>query len=252
MNRRAFLSTIVSTRAASYLPRTSPRTAHLIFIHNAGGVRRRDYYEDPVLAQNVRRIAREGFVFEEDHCESVASHDAAFAELMTGREQTSGGSFPTVLDYVGNGVQSNSIETVPLIMERHRPRIFVCRHAVHDVGHDTYEGYLQSVHSTDVAIGKLFDWVNSHPYFSHNTAIVIRPEFGRDDTVNVHGHLHHSYGFYSTHRVASIFWGPDFNRGIDRETVITSHDFAPTLTRVFGVDAVHARGRVVPGLFKAF
>src|SRR5262245_58148073 len=118
MNRRVFLSTLVSTQAASRLPRAAARTAHLIFINNAGGVRRQDYYEDPTLAPNVRRIAREAFVFEEDHCERVASHDAAFAELLTGREQTAGRSFPTVLDYLGNGFQSDSIETVPLIMER--------------------------------------------------------------------------------------------------------------------------------------
>jgi hypothetical protein len=69
--------------------------------------------------------------------------------------------------------------------------------------------------------------------------------------VNEHDQLHHSYGFYGTHRVASIFWGPDFNRGIDQTTVISSLDMAPTLTRLFGVDAIHAHGSVIPRLFRA-
>jgi arylsulfatase A-like enzyme len=134
-------------------------------------------------------------------------------------------------------------------MERFRPRILVCREIAHDVGHDSFDLYLSAVKTTDDAIGRVFDWVRNHPYFSQNTAIVIRPEFGRDDVVNDHGHLHHSFGFYCTHRVASIFWGPDFNRGVDRATVINAMDMAPTLTRVFGVDAIHSQGRVVPGLF---
>ena len=102
-------------------------------------------------------------------------------------------------------------------MQQHRPRILICRETTHDVGHESYETYLSAVKRTDAAIGKVFDWVKTHPYFGRNTAIVIRPEFGRDDEVNAYGHLHHSYGFYYTHRVASIFWGPDFNPGIDKK-----------------------------------
>jgi arylsulfatase A-like enzyme len=79
---------------------------------------------------------------------------------------------------------------------------------------------------------------------------VIRPEFGRDDEVNEHGQLHHSYGFYSTHRVASIFWGPDFNQGVNRTTVVSAVDLTPTLAKLFGVEATYAQGSVLPGLFR--
>jgi hypothetical protein len=134
-------------------------------------------------------------------------------------------------------------------MDRRGPRIVVCREPVHEVAHYSYEKYLQAIRSTDVAVGRLVDWVTSDPYFSRNTAIVVRPEFGRDDEVNDEGQLHHSYGFYYTHRVASIFWGPDFNRGVDSTTVLETRDMTPTLAAVFGVDAVYAEGRVAPGLF---
>ena len=63
------------------------------------------------------------------------------------------------------------------------------------------------------------------------------------------GELHHSEGFYYTHRVASIYWGPDFNVGVDGDTVVNACDLAPTLTALFGVEATYAEGRVVPGLF---
>jgi hypothetical protein len=226
-------------------------TKHLVLINNGGGVRKRDYYEDVTLAPNVGRLAREAFVFEEDHCERVASHDVAFEELLRGRPVSSADdASPTILDYIGCGVRVNSILGIPGVLEKYRPRVIVCRDLSHDVGHHDSESYFQAVAAADRSIGKIFDWIKSHPYFSDNTAIVIRPEFGRDDVVNEHGQLHHSYGFYETHRVASIYWGPDFNRGVDRKRVISSLDLAPTLAKLFGVDAIHAQGRVVPGLFR--
>jgi len=251
MNRRTFLSGIIAGGGVRYFSSTPPGlTKHLIWIVN-GGVRKRDYYENESLSPNIRRLAREGFVFEEDHCERVASHGAAFAELLQGREfSESQRPYPTLLDYVGDGLQVDSLRKVPPVLEQRQPRIIVCREDQHDIGHQNYEKYLLGVQSTDLAIGRIFDWIKAHPYFSQNTAIVIPPEFGRDDEVNDHGHLHHSYGFYYTHRVASVFWGPDFNQGIDKKTVIRSVDMAPTLARVFGVKATYAEGRVVPGLFK--
>jgi hypothetical protein len=50
--------------------------------------------------------------------------------------------------------------------------------------------------------------------------------------------------------VASIYYGPDFNNGVDNKTVINRTDTCPTLTKLFNVDATHATGQVVPGLFK--
>jgi hypothetical protein len=186
MNRRSFLEKTALGGAGLFLSSHLPQTRHLIFIVN-GGARKKDYYEDKSRAPNIQRVASEGFVFEEDHCERIGSH---------------------------------------------------------------YEDYLRVVRATDVAIGNVFNWIKRHPYFSPNTAIVIRPEFGRDDKVNHQGQLHHSEGFYYTHRVASIFWGPDFNEGVDRNTVISRLDMTPTLAKLFGGDATSAQGRVIRGLFR--
>src|SRR5687768_2696402 len=108
------------------------QTKHLIFIVNGGGARKKDYYEDVSLASNVRRIAREGFVFEEDHCDTVSSHDAAFAELVRG------------IDYR----YVESLRFIPGVMQKEKPRILVCRELTHDVGHDGYEQYLRTIRMT--------------------------------------------------------------------------------------------------------
>jgi hypothetical protein len=256
MNRRSFLNgMVIGATAASLSPVASTaaigRSRHLIFIVNGGGARKKEYYESPSYAVNVRRIAREGFVYEQDHCPCVASHDVAFRELIQGHESKPAHAMaPTIMDYIGHGMQISSVSAIPEVLQRYQPRIIVCRQSDHDVAHGGYERYIRVILETDDAIGRVFDWVKGHPVFRLNTSIVIRPEFGRDDEVNDLGELHHSYGFYYTHRVASIFWGSQFNRGVDRTTVIQSVDMAPTLAKLFGVNAMFAEGRVAPGLFR--
>src|SRR5213594_1771613 len=174
-------------------------TRHLIFIVNGNGVRKKDYYEDASISPNTRRIAEEGFVLTEYRYLNFSWSD-----------------------------------TVPALMQELKPRILVLHDTTHDVGHDAYKEYLKAVKETDDKVGRLFNWVKRDPCFNSTTAIVLRPEFGRDDEVN-RGQLHHSEGFYYAHRVASIFWGPDFNRGEDRKTVINRLDIAPTLAKLFKI-----------------
>jgi arylsulfatase A-like enzyme len=254
MDRRIFVKSLLTAPAAmsgAFARDSARRTEHLIFIV-PDGLRKTEYRGRTSLMPNLERLAFEGFVFEEDHCEQVASHDAAFGELLRGRPMDSASTtYPTILDYVGNGFHLNRIEEIPTALQQSRPRLIVCRLQALEAGHVNYGLYRNAVRSMDRALGTLFDWVKGHPHFSGNTAIVLRPEFGRDDVVNDEGQLHHSYGFYFTHRVASVFWGPDFDRGVDQKTIVTSLDMAPTLTKLFSVDAIHARGRVIPGLIKS-
>ena len=233
MNRRSFLLQTTFGGAALFRSKEAPRTKHLILIVS-GGARKKDYYENEMLCPNIRKLASEGFVFEEDHCERVSSHDAAFMEMLTGRAD--GRTRPNLFDYLNVEFRVvPSLGLVPEIMQTHKPRILVCRETGHDLGHESYEEYLRVVRGTDSAVSNLVQWLKNHRDFSDNTAVVFRPEFGRDDEVNRNGQLHHSEGFYYTHRVASIFWGPDFKRGVDRTTVISRLDLAPTLTTIFGL-----------------
>src|SRR5262245_37926841 len=116
MNRRSFLNGFIVGTGSRFLSPPGPRTEHLVFINLGGGVRKKDYYENAALSPNINRLARQAFVFEEDHCERVASHEEAFAELLRG----------DVLHSVGT-MQVDSIDQVSDAMRRYRPRILVCR-----------------------------------------------------------------------------------------------------------------------------
>jgi hypothetical protein len=220
MNRRGFLELTTLGAAAFFTgsrvrtPQTRHLVRHLILVVN-GGARKKDYYEDATLSPNIRRLAEAGFVFEEDHCDRISSHDAAFEEMVSGLE----GIYSLV----------QSVRHVPAVLQRDMPRMIVCRDMTHDIGHESFSEYRRVVRATDSAVGALSDWIKADPYFSQNTAIIIRPDFGRDDEVNAQGELHHSEGFYYTHRVASIFWGPDFRKGVDSKTVVNRRDLAPLI-----------------------
>ena len=155
--------------------------------------------------------------------------------------------------------EGQALHISPQILQAFKPRMIVFQQVSHDTGHGAggylryetgHDEYAATARSTDESIGKIIEFVKNDPYFSQNTAIVVRPEFGRDDEVNMYGEIHHSKGYYYAQRPASVYWGPDFNTGFDDKTVINRIDMAPTLTKLFNVDAVHAQGQVVPGLFK--
>ena len=381
MNRRSFLKgsslagagLALTPRLGASVPQTSTlnlKTKHLIWIINGNGCRKKEYLEDLEVAPHFSAMAKEGYVFNEDHNDQASSHGTSYTELLTGNvSQTSVPLFPTVPHYVRKaygdeatkywyltgadyfrqwrynikyftahkdypastrpvslttqnifqgmwytkrdrsprqiideefpnnmgltekervrltewieGVMSTrsyeaslshpflprspfveegqAIKLIPQILQAFKPRMLIFQQVSHDTGHGAggylryetgYDEYRSTAISTDEAVGQVIEFVKNDPYFSQNTAIVVRPEFGRDDEVNAYGEIHHSKGYYYAQRPASIYWGPDFNTGFDGKTVISRLDMAPTLTKLFNVEATDAMGQVVPGLFK--
>jgi hypothetical protein len=221
MNRRSFLERSAAGVAAGFVPLISSvnQTKHVILVVPAGA-RKKDYYENASLAPNIGQLASEGFVFTEDHCETVTSHRSCFDEMIAG---------------LSGCVCVNDAARVSDVMKEFRPRVLVVRDVHHDAGHkaqDGYDQYLEAVRETDRNVGQIASWVKRNPEFKDRTAIIIRPEFGRDDMVNRFGELHHSPGFYYTHRVACIFWGPDFKRGVEGKRVVCRRDLPARISRV--------------------
>ncbi len=382
MNRRSFLKSsslagaglALAPRVGTSAPQTSSlnlKTKHLIWIVNGNGCRKKEYLEDLEVAPHFNALAKEGYVFNEDHNDQASSHGTSYTELLTGNvSQTSVPLFPTVPHYVRKaygdeatkywyltgadyfrqwrynikyfaahkdypastrpvslttqnifqdmwykkrdrsprqiideefpnnmgltekervgltewieGVMSTrsyeaslnhpfiprspfveegqAIKLIPQILQAFKPRMLIFQQVSHDTGHGAggylryetgHDEYRSTAISTDEAVGQVIDFVKNDPYFRQNTAIVVRPEFGRDDEVNAYGEIHHSKGYYYAQRSASIYWGPDFNTGFDGKTVISRLDMAPTLTKLFNVEATEAMGQVVPGLFKS-
>lgn len=377
MNRRNFLKTAAASGSGLVLApglATAAQTGrtnfnfqakHLIYFIIGNGSRKKEWYESPDVCPNAARIMKEGFVYYEDHNETVSNHGTSWTELLTGNPmQTGVPIYPTIPHYVRkaygdeatkywylNGVsyyrqwrfnvkyftahpeygeetrptlltarhifyegntkrpdqivaeqfpdmglnaaekkqlaeyiegtlqkksfvptglkhqpiprdpylaEAHSLELIPQIMQTFKPRMILWQQVGHDAGHGNggflrqetgYFEYKKVAEVTDEQIGRIYDWVKADPYFSKNTAIVIRPEFGRDDEINLYGEVHHSEGYYYAHRSASIFWGPDFKQG-SSGLLVNRHDISKTLVGMFNVDAAYSTGQMRHHMFK--
>ncbi len=147
---------------------------------------------------------------------------------------------------------------IPHILKEFKPRMMIYQQVGHDTGHGNggylrqqtgYFEYEKVCKTTDEQVGRIIDFVKNDPYFSRNTAIVIRPEFGRDDEVNLYGEVNHSDGYNQCVRSAEIWWGPDFRVGVDKG-LKNRMDFVPSITKLFNVDTPYAFGMVHPEMFK--
>ena len=156
--------------------------------------------------------------------------------------------------FVGDSL---GLALIPHVLKEFKPRML----AFHQVGHDVAHGngafwqgqnafleYEKVCRTTDEQIGRVFDFVRNDPYFSTNTTIVIRPDFGRDDEANEFGELGHSSEFEQTRVSAEIWYGPDFKPGISHR-LTNRIDVAPTIARLLDVAIPNAPGSVHTELF---
>lgn len=155
--------------------------------------------------------------------------------------------------------EGQALHLIPMILQAFKPRLIIFQQIGHDTGHGAggfllhetgYDDYVKCAESTDEAVGNIYNFIKNDPYFSKNTALIIRPEGGRDDEVNLYNEIHHSNGYYYAHRVASIWNGPDFKEGAVIKDVVNRMEIAPTITKILGADATYAKGCVRPHLFK--
>lgn len=153
---------------------------------------------------------------------------------------------------------ARGLAMIPEIMKVFKPRMLLFHQTGHDAAHGNggypreqtgYSEYQQVCRTTDEQIGKIFDFVKADPYFSRNTTILVRPEFGRDDEITRYGEIHHSTGFYQSHYSAEFWWGPDIRPGLEK-ALKNRLDIAPTLTRIFNVDAPFALGQAHTEMFE--
>lgn len=376
MNRREFLSRTGLTAAAigagaqpiisSAAPQTSYnfKTKHLIWIINGNGSRKQEWLEKTTLSPNYARLVKEGFVYNEDHNETVSNHGDSWTELLTGNRHQGGTPlYPTPPNYIRkahgdkatnywyvNGVSyyrqwryntkyytahpdfgentrpvsmtathiywpdmkrtpaevvaqefpdmgltavekkdmeafidatykqrlwdfnlkfppiprdpfvgdALGLAVIPEVLKAFKPKMIIYQQVGHDTGHGNggylrqqtgYFEYEKVCKTTDEQLGRIIDFVKNDPYFSQNTAIVVRPEFGRDDEVNMYGEVNHSFGYYQCHRSASIWWGPDFKAGRS-DLLVNRNDVVPTLCKMFNVEAPYAIGQVRDHLFR--
>jgi hypothetical protein len=114
-----------------------------------------------------------------------------------------------------------------------------------------YWEYIKHIKTTDELIGNLWAGIQADPYLRETTSLLIRPECGRDDEVNIYGQLGHSPGNYYAHYVWMSALGPDFKKGHVVRERVQRRDLVPTITYLMsGENAEYATGHVRTQLFR--
>ena len=153
-----------------------------------------------------------------------------------------------------------SIRIAGRILKAFKPRIITVQvlglaEACADFGHPPdetgYERYLSHLETTDELLGELWAEIQADPYFRATTALVVRPDCGRDGKIDRYGQLGHCSGSYDAHTVWTMALGPDFPGGRVVRERVQRRDLAPTLTYLMsGESAEHATGHVRTQMFK--
>lgn len=118
-----------------------------------------------------------------------------------------------------------------------------------DVAHGSFNSYVEVIRQNDAALGELWSAVKADPELAETTAFLVLPEFGRDADLNSRRGLDHGDGSSDLQQVAGVCWGPDFRRGLLVQEEVQTIDLAPTVCALLGVQARHAKGRVLPRLW---
>jgi len=148
-----------------------------------------------------------------------------------------------------SGTGANDVKAIRVarnLLSIFRPRLLVISLRAADVAHGSYNEYVEVVRRNDRELGRLYEAVRENAELADSTGIVVLPEFGRDRDLNARRGLDHGDGSTDLLRVATVAWGPDFERGRVDTRRIASIDVAPTLLSMFGVRPGRSvRGRVL-------
>lgn len=120
-----------------------------------------------------------------------------------------------------------------------------------DVAHSgAYSLYLDGIRRTDRLCGELWKEIEQNPEYKDRTTVLILPDFGRDgdNDAGGNGFQHHRTGSASSRTT----WMMALGYGVREKTIvhrlIESIDVAPTVARLFGLDARLAEGKPIQEL----
>ncbi len=132
-----------------------------------------------------------------------------------------------------------------------RPRVLGITLQAHDVAHGSFNSYVEVIRRNDAELGRLWDGIQADPELRDTTAIMVLPEFGRDQNLNERNGLDHGDQSEEMREVFLIAAGPDFKR----DKVVTKEartiDVCPTALSLFTAKApAHSKARVIREIFR--
>lgn len=132
-----------------------------------------------------------------------------------------------------------------------RPRLLGITLQSHDVAHGSFNSYVEVIRRNDAELGRLWDGIQADPDLRDSTAIMVLPEFGRDQNLNERNGLDHGDQSDDMREVFLIAAGPDFKSDKVVTKEVRTVDVCPTALSLFTTRApAHSKARVIRELFR--
>jgi hypothetical protein len=131
------------------------------------------------------------------------------------------------------------------IMKRDHPSlVFLHLGEVDHAGHSQWTWYLQAIHEADQIVNELWEKIQSDPYYSNQTTMLVTTDHGRHD--DAHGGFHSHGGIcQGCQRLFLLALGPDIRAGAEFSELRQQIDICPTVGELMGFDTPMAAGGVL-------
>jgi len=139
----------------------------------------------------------------------------------------------TALTGPGAG-DAKAIRVGASLLRAFRPRLLGITLQNHDVAHGSFNAYVEVIRRNDEELGKLWDLISRDASLRDSTALLVLPEFGRDQNLNQRNGLDHGDSSADMEQVFLIAAGPQLPRDKVVSKEVRTIDVCPTVLGLLG------------------
>lgn len=157
--------------------------------------------------------------------------------------------WPTVMSDGNN--DADVLDNTLQIMDKKQPSfLWVYLADVDHGGHSgNWEEYIGEIEEADYAVGKIWDKIQSHPFYKDNTTLFVTNDHGRHD--DQHGGFKgHGCGCDGCRRIMFLGIGPQIKQNFVSTIPRRIPDMSTTIAEMFNINHEYTTGEYMTELFK--
>lgn len=131
-------------------------------------------------------------------------------------------------------------------IEQLRPKLMMINYNDPDYVHwGNMSHYTRGITVIDEGVRRLVELVAADEEYRGNTVFALVPDCGRDTSPFASVPCQHHFNSVSSRRIWALFFGPGIPAGVTYDKQVQQIDFAPTVAKLMGCKADHAKGEIL-------
>jgi len=154
----------------------------------------------------------------------------------------------------GSGYRDDSFTFLHVIntLDKTKPHILFVNFREPDFsGHKKdWTGYLKGIKDTDFWVKRIFDYIQSDPFYKGKTALFVTNDHGRHLDGLKEGFCEHGDSCIGCQHINLFAYGPDFKKNYISSAYGNQTDLTSTIAELLHLKMPHGQGKVIKDLFK--